>query len=126
MKDVIGFEYETLHELKLIQQNITLDNFHELATYFILVYDGVVVGFLLHNFVPLNEVIEYAITMVHLFEQDGHMKKACSLEMAMAMFNTRFPTKILISMGSKPTKKIIHSFSIMIYIMHISFLFLRM
>jgi hypothetical protein len=89
VKDVIGFEYETLHELKLIK-NITLDNFHELTTYCILVYDGVVVGFLLHNFVPLNEATNYAITMVHLFEHGGHMMKACSLEMAMVMFSHRF------------------------------------
>jgi len=90
VKDVIGFEYETLQELKLMEQNIALNNFHELATYCILVYDGVIVGFLLHNFVPSNEAIEYTITMVHLFEHNGHMKKTCSLEMAMAMFSPRF------------------------------------
>ncbi len=94
MKDVIGFEYETLEELKLMEQNITLDNFHELATNCILVYDGVVVGFLLHNFVPLNEAIEYAITMVHLFEHGGHMKKACYLKMVMAIFSHRFCKKL--------------------------------
>ncbi len=38
-----------------MKRNTTLDGFHELATYWVLVYDGVVNIILLHNFVPLNE-----------------------------------------------------------------------
>jgi hypothetical protein len=45
--------------LKLMKQNTTLNNFHELAMEYILIYNDIFVKFLLHNFVSSKEVIEY-------------------------------------------------------------------
>ncbi len=73
-----------------MERDTTLGSFHKLMMDCILVYDGVIVIFLLHNFVPTHEVAKYVDTMAHLFEHDGHTKRAYSLKIGMAMFGHRF------------------------------------
>ncbi len=41
------------------KQNVTLDDFRELLTNYILIYEGAVVAILLHEFVPSDQAFEY-------------------------------------------------------------------
>ncbi len=59
MKDVVGLGCETMQELRMKERNATLDGFRELLTDCVLIYEGVVVAILLHEFVPSNQVVEY-------------------------------------------------------------------
>jgi hypothetical protein len=40
------------------KQNVTLNDFRELLTDCVLIYEGAVVAILLHEFIPSNQVVE--------------------------------------------------------------------
>ncbi|CAN5960662.1 unnamed protein product [Sphagnum jensenii] len=90
VKDVVGLGCETTQELRMKKRNATLDGFRELLTDCVLIYEGVVVTILLHEFVPSDQAVEYFAAMVHMWEFGGHITKICSPETRMAMFGHRF------------------------------------
>jgi hypothetical protein len=90
VKDVVGLGCETTQELRMKKRNATLDGFRELLTDCVLIYEGVVVAILLHEFVPSDQAVEYFAAMVHMWEFGGHITKICSPETRMAMFGHRF------------------------------------
>jgi hypothetical protein len=90
VKDVVGLDYETMQELKMKKRNVTFDNFQELDTNYILVYEGAVIVIMLHDFVSSDQASEYFTVMANMWEFSGRVTKTCSLETRMAMFGQIF------------------------------------
>jgi hypothetical protein len=53
---------------------------------YILIYEGAVVVILLHNFVSLDQTLEYFVAMAHMWESGGHVTRICFSETKMVMF----------------------------------------
>jgi hypothetical protein len=90
VKDVLGLGCEMTQELRMKERNATLDDFKELSTNYILIYEGAVVAILLHEFVPFDQAFEYFVAMAHMWEFSGCVTRTCSPETKMAMFGHRF------------------------------------
>jgi hypothetical protein len=90
VKDVVGLGCETKQELRMKERNATLDDFRELLTDCVLIYEGAVVAILLHEFVPSNQAVKYFAAMAHMWEFGRYITRTCSPETRMAMFGHRF------------------------------------
>ncbi len=90
MKDVVALGCETTHELKMKEWNMTLDDFQELPTDCILIYEGAVVAILLHEIVPSDQTSKYFNTMANMWEFGRRVTRTCSPKTRMAMFGHRF------------------------------------
>jgi hypothetical protein len=58
VKYVVGFGCETTQELRMKERNVTLNDFRELLTNCVLIYEGAVIAILLHEFVLFDQVVE--------------------------------------------------------------------
>ncbi len=87
VKEVVGVGCEMTHELKMKKRNVTLNDFRELPTDCVLIYEGAMVTLLLHEFVPFDQAIKYFVTMAHMWEFGGRVTKTYSPETKMAIMN---------------------------------------
>jgi len=57
----------------------------------LLLYDGNMVGNVLHAFVPIVEASKHAKTLTHLFQVTGTRTRSCFHHTKMAMFGNKHP-----------------------------------